>query len=118
MSQIKNYYEILEVPNNASSFEIEQAYEKLSTYWHPDRHRENRVTAEKKFHDVAEAYDVLSNRNSRLHYDELLQKQYSLQDAHQTFERFFDEHGIEEEAEKNFFDTHFPKKERTYYDVL
>ena len=45
MSQIRNYYQILEVAPTASSFEIEQAYQKLSTYWHPDRHRENRLNA-------------------------------------------------------------------------
>ena len=118
MSQFKNYYEILELPQTASSFEVEQAYQKLSTYWHPDKHKENRSHAEKKFHDVAEAYDVLSNRNNRAHYDELLKKEYSMNDAHDTFERFFDEHGIEDETEKNFFDAHYPKKQRTYYDVL
>lgn len=52
MADFKNYYEILEVPKNASSFEIEQGYQKLATYWHPDKHKENRVNAEKIFHDV------------------------------------------------------------------
>ena len=55
------------------------------------------------FHDIAEAYDVLSNRNSRSHYDELLIKQYSLEDANSTFERFYVENGIEDEGEKQFF---------------
>lgn len=76
------------------------------------------MNAERKFQDVAEAYDCLSNRNSRSHYDELLQKQYSINDAHSTFERFFDEHDMEDEKEKKFFETHYPKKQRTYYDVL
>ena len=39
MSSFKNYYEILEIPQSASAFEIEQAYQKLATYWHPDRHK-------------------------------------------------------------------------------
>lgn len=82
---LKNYYEILEVSPTASSFEIEQAYQRLATYWHPDKHRENKREAEKKFHDVTEAYETLSNRNTRSHYDELQSKRYSDEDAHRTF---------------------------------
>lgn len=85
MSDFKNYYEILEIPQTASSFEIEQAYQKLATYWHPDKHKQNRKNAEAKFHDATEAYDVLSNKNRRIHYDEMFTKQYSLDDANKTF---------------------------------
>lgn len=78
MQAFKNYYEILEIPQTASIFDIEKAYQRLSAYWHPDRHRENRREAEYKFHDISEAYETLSNRNKRAHYDELLNKQYNL----------------------------------------
>lgn len=81
----KNYYSILEIQPDATSFEIEQAYQRLATHWHPDRHRENRRHAEDKFNDINEAYENLSNRNSRLIYDGLLNKQYSLEDANETF---------------------------------
>lgn len=74
----KNYYEILEIPQTASNIDIERAYQKLSASWHPDRHRDNRREAEYKFHDISEAYETLSNRNKRAHYDELLSKQFSL----------------------------------------
>lgn len=93
-TNFKNYYEILEVAPTASSFEIEQAYQKLATYWHPDRHKDNRRHAEIKFHDVNEAYEVLSNRNKRAHFDELYKKEYSMEDANKTFERFFEEEGM------------------------
>lgn len=46
------------------------------------------------FQDIAEAYEVLSDRNKRAHYDELLNKKYSLEDANKTFERFFNQEGI------------------------
>ena len=42
---IKNYYAILGLPENASLFEIESAYEKLAAKFHPDKHKEHRKTA-------------------------------------------------------------------------
>jgi DnaJ-class molecular chaperone len=71
--------------------------------WHPDKHKEHRKTAEAKFHDIAEAFEVLSDRNKRAHYDELLNNQYSLEDANSTFEKFFNEHDIVDEEEEKFF---------------
>jgi DnaJ-class molecular chaperone len=38
-STLKNYYAILGVPESASLFEIESAYEKLAAKWHPDKHK-------------------------------------------------------------------------------
>ena len=118
MSTKRNYYDILEISPSASSFEIEQAYQKLASFWHPDRHRENRKGAQEKFHDINEAYEHLSNRNSRQHYDNLLSQKFSIEDANHTFEKFFDEHGPESEDEKAFLESNYPKKARTYYDVL
>lgn len=42
---LKNYYAILQIPENASLFEIESSYEKLAAKWHPDKHKEHRKTA-------------------------------------------------------------------------
>jgi DnaJ-class molecular chaperone len=52
-SAIKNYYRILGVQENASLFEIESAYEKLASTWHPDKHKEHRKSAEIKFQEIA-----------------------------------------------------------------
>ena len=41
-----------------------------------------------------EAYDTLSNKNRRTHYDELYHKKYTDEDADKNFERFYEEHGI------------------------
>jgi curved DNA-binding protein CbpA len=92
----KNYYDILGVKPDASSAEIDQAYKKLSADWHPDKHKANRKEAEAKFHDISEAYDVLSNRNRRSHYDDVSHRTYTNEDADKTFERFFEEHGMED----------------------
>lgn len=85
MQNLKNYYEILQIPQTASSVDIELAYQKLSTFWHPDKHRDNRRNAEINFNDISEAYETLSNRNRRANYDDLLSKQFSIDDATKTF---------------------------------
>ena len=92
----KNYYSILGLKPDASTTDINAAYKKLSTEWHPDKHKGNRKEAEAKFHDICEAYDVLSNQNRRSHYDDVNHRQYSNEDANRTFERFFEEHGMED----------------------
>lgn len=115
---LKNYYAILGVSENASLFEIESAYERLAAKWHPDKHKEHRKSAETKFHEISEAFEVLSDRNKRSHYDELLSKEYSLQDANSTFERFFNEHGLVDEEEEKFFSQHYPNPLSNYYNIL
>lgn len=94
MSQLKNYYEILGVNYDSSTFDIENAYQKLASKWHPDKHKEDRALAEKKFNEISEAYEILSDSNKRSHYDSMLKFSFSLDDANKTFENFFGEHGI------------------------
>jgi DnaJ-class molecular chaperone len=115
---IKNYYSILGVPQGAPLFEIENAYQKLAAKWHPDKHKEHRKTAENRFKEIAEAFDVLSDRDKRAHYDEILVREYSLADANSTFDRFFNEHGFVDESEEKFFTTHFPSPLTNYYNTL
>ena len=116
--QLKNYYEILGIPENASLYEIEHAYEKQASRWHPDKHKEHRKSAEMKFQEIAEAFEVLSDHNKRAHYDQLLNKHYSLEDAHSTFSRFFNQEGITNEEEEKFFNEHYPDPMNNYYKVL
>ena len=65
----KDYYEILGVPRNASQDEIKRAYKKLIKKWHPDLNPNNREEAEKKFKEIQEAYEVLSDPEKRAMYD-------------------------------------------------
>lgn len=64
-----DYYEILGVPRNASQDDIKRAYRKLALKWHPDKNPDNKELAEKKFKDIAEAYEVLSDAGKREAYD-------------------------------------------------
>ncbi|XP_045415954.1 dnaJ homolog subfamily B member 2 isoform X2 [Lemur catta] len=57
-----SYYEILDVPRSASADDIKKAYRRKALQWHPDKNPDNKEFAERKFKEVAEAYEVLSDR--------------------------------------------------------
>ncbi|TMW59649.1 hypothetical protein Poli38472_004718 [Pythium oligandrum] len=72
-SKNKNYYKILGVSRDASVKEIKKAYRKQALEWHPDKHADKeeseRESINKKFHDIAEAYEILSDDETRARYD-------------------------------------------------
>lgn len=65
----KDYYKILGVPKTATEKEIKAAYRSLARKFHPDVNPGDK-TAEDKFKDVGEAYDVLSDTDKRSKYDQ------------------------------------------------
>ena len=65
----RDYYEILEVPKSASKEEIKKAYRKKAIQYHPDKNP-NDKSAEEKFKEAAEAYEVLSDDNKKARYDQ------------------------------------------------
>ena len=71
MSQ--NYYQVLGVPPTASGADIKQAYRRLATALHPDKHRGD-PRYEEQFKAVAVAYGVLSHPDRRAQYDYRLQQ--------------------------------------------
>lgn len=64
----RDYYEILGVEKTASSDEIKSSYRKLAMKYHPDRNPGDK-SAEEKFKELAEAYEVLSDSQKRNQYD-------------------------------------------------
>src|ERR1700677_2928314 len=65
-----DYYETLSVPRAASEEEIRKAYRKLARKYHPDLNPGNK-SAEDRFKNVQEAYDVLSDSKKRTMYDQV-----------------------------------------------
>ena len=63
-----DYYKILEVPENTDISEIKKKYRKLAMKYHPDRNAGDERAA-KKFREITEAYEVLSNGEKRKEYD-------------------------------------------------
>ncbi|GAA4237702.1 molecular chaperone DnaJ [Postechiella marina] len=72
----RDFYEILGVSKGASGAEIKKAYRKKAIQFHPDKNPDDK-TAEAKFKEAAEAYEILSDENKKARYD-----QY----GHQAFE--------------------------------
>ncbi|MBN8788846.1 MAG: molecular chaperone DnaJ [Terrimonas sp.] len=64
----RDYYEILGISKSASADEIKKAYRKVAMQYHPDRNPGDK-TAEDKFKEAAEAYEVLSDSNKKAQYD-------------------------------------------------
>mmetsp|Transcript_11793 Transcript_11793/g.15397 ORF Transcript_11793/g.15397 Transcript_11793/m.15397 type:complete len:445 (-) Transcript_11793:287-1621(-) len=95
----KNFYEVLGVPTTASPSDIRKAYRKLAIQWHPDKNISNKEVVTEVFKTVTQAYEVLSNPDSRREYDEALTRAahpaagapegFDLSRARHIFEAFF-----------------------------
>ena len=104
-----NYYEILNLKKDATKSEIKKAYYKLAQKYHPDKVSENdREEATKKFQEIGEAYEVLSDPEKRKIYDvsgkEGLDSGFSgfSENPFDIFSRFFGGNGFPTNFPTNF----------------
>lgn len=65
-----DYYDILGVDRNATADEIKKSYRRQALEWHPDKHKNNKEAAERRFKEINEAYQVLSDPEKRRAYDQ------------------------------------------------
>ncbi len=68
MATKRDFYEILSVSKSASGDEIKKAYRKVAMQYHPDRNPGDK-SAEEKFKEAAEAYEILSDADKKAKYD-------------------------------------------------
>jgi len=66
----KDYYKLLGVEKDCSDDDLKKAYKKQALKWHPDRNPDNKESAEKKFKEISEAFEVLSDKQKRGIYDQ------------------------------------------------
>ena len=65
-----SYYQVLEVRCDASEEEIRKSYRRLALCYHPDKNSSySREEANRKFREISEAFQILSNRKTRRQYD-------------------------------------------------
>lgn len=86
-----DYYEILEVDRKASDIEIKKAYKRLAIKYHPDKNNNDKYSTE-KFKEIAQAYEVLSNKEKRRIYDMTGKKSVDMPNifnAYNIFNKFF-----------------------------
>ena len=70
MAPQRDYYQVLGVPETATTDEIKKAFRRLAKQHHPDRNPNNPQSAE-RFKEINEAHDVLSDADKRKKYDQL-----------------------------------------------
>src|SRR3989304_8608336 len=64
----RDFYEVWGVSKSASAAEIKKAYRQLALKFHPDRNKE--AGAAEKFKEISEAYEILSNSQTKQSYDQ------------------------------------------------
>src|ERR1041384_2110093 len=65
----RDYYKVLDLPRTATEADVKKAYRRLAMKYHPDRNPDDK-SAEEKFKEAKEAYEVLCDSKKRAAYDQ------------------------------------------------
>ena len=93
MSNEKNYYEHLGLKKDCTKDDIKDAYRILILKWHPDKNKNNKEVATKKFMEISKAYKVLSDEDSRKKYDKYgisIKENDNIIDPYEIFNKVFE----------------------------
>ena len=122
----KDYYAVLQVPRFSSMAEIKVAYRNLAKKYHPDINPGNK-NAEDKFKEINSAYDLLSDEQNKLIYDNKLrnpfaqqQEQFKQQQRHQydQYQRAkYEEFLRQQQRAREFQQTRQDENEKPNYDI-
>lgn len=69
IENMANYYDILEITKAATTADVKKAYRKLALQWHPDKNQNNVEEANRRFKQICQAYETLSDEKQRAAYD-------------------------------------------------
>ncbi|NXR88641.1 DNJB8 protein, partial [Hypocryptadius cinnamomeus] len=96
-----DYYKVLGLQKNASQDAIKKSYHKLALKWHPDKNPRNKEEAEKKFKEIVEAYEILSDPQKRSLYDKSVEESRARRERHAAdYNSFFGSpHGFPDQEE-------------------
>jgi DnaJ-class molecular chaperone len=94
----EKYYQILELQNNASDEEVKKAYKKMAVKYHPDKHanssEQEKKEAEENFKKIADAYDVLTNKEKHMPSFAQGNFRHGAIDPHEIFNQIFKDMNI------------------------
>ncbi|XP_073970989.1 dnaJ homolog subfamily B member 6-like isoform X7 [Rhodnius prolixus] len=113
-AEMVDYYKILEVNKGASTADIKKAYRRLALKWHPDKNPDNADEANKKFKEISQAYEVLSDDNKRKIYDE--QRTARAATANQGYHYYHSHHHTKPPKSGGIFRTFFHSPFHRFFD--
>jgi curved DNA-binding protein CbpA len=95
----EEHYKTLELEPNASDDDVKKAYKKMAMKHHPDKNPDNKEEAEVMFKKIAEAYEILTNKDKYMNINQ--EHHFNGFDPHEIFKQMFKEMHIQREHNMN-----------------